>query len=173
MNFHHLPWPIDELLALGETEVEMRVTLSYFIEPNPSSRVATSRYRYQSHGLRFEVKRSLESSEAFKARINQAIRDEDFENHHQAGPSGNWLVGTDGRTKGSIHSDIWRGTAADLATQDVIGVYPTHGWWSRRLPLKRYENIARYSLIISIRTPSTELNLYTPIANKIGTIITV
>jgi hypothetical protein len=30
----------------------MRVTLSYFIEPNPSSR-GRSKYSYESHGLRF------------------------------------------------------------------------------------------------------------------------
>lgn len=171
MNFHQLPWPSDELLALGETEVEMRATLSYFIEPNPSSRVAASRYRYQSHGLRFDVKRSLESIDSFKARINQAIRDEDYDNNPQPGYTGNWLVGDKGRTKGSIHSDIWRGTAADLATQDVIGIYPTHGWWSKRTPLKRYENKVRYSLIISINTPTIGLDLYTPIVNKIRTII--
>lgn len=38
MNLHRLPWPLAELEALGETQVEMRVTLSYFIEPNPSAR---------------------------------------------------------------------------------------------------------------------------------------
>ena len=38
MNLHRLPWPLAELEALGETPVEMRVTLSYFIEPNPSAR---------------------------------------------------------------------------------------------------------------------------------------
>ena len=54
-----MPWPLDELEQLGETQVEMRVTLSYFIEPNPSSRGFRSRYRYESHGLRFECKAAL------------------------------------------------------------------------------------------------------------------
>ena len=77
MNLHRLPWPLGELEALGEAEVEMRVTLSYFIEPNPSSRGIKSRYRYESHSLRFEVKRAHESEEEFRTRINVAARDAD------------------------------------------------------------------------------------------------
>jgi hypothetical protein len=38
MKFYTLPFPQKELENLGGTKVEMRVTLSYFIEPNPSSR---------------------------------------------------------------------------------------------------------------------------------------
>ncbi len=70
MNLHRLPWPLAELEGLGDTEVEMRVTLSYFIEPNPSNRGFKSRYRYESHGLRFDVKRAHESEADFRSRIN-------------------------------------------------------------------------------------------------------
>ena len=77
MHLHSLPWPHDVLESLGETPVEMRVTLSYFIEPNPSRRGARSRYRYESHGFRFDVKRPLESTDEFRKRINLAARDED------------------------------------------------------------------------------------------------
>ncbi|WP_239988383.1 S8 family serine peptidase [Pseudomonas syringae] len=52
MNFHSLQWPHQELLDLGNVDVEMRVTLSYFIEPNAgvAERGITARYRYESHG---------------------------------------------------------------------------------------------------------------------------
>ena len=60
MHLHNLPWPREALEGLGETQVEMRVTLSYFIEPNPSRRGVRSRYRYESHGLRFDVRRPHE-----------------------------------------------------------------------------------------------------------------
>lgn len=76
MQLHKLPWPKQELEQLGEHSVEMRVTLSYYIEPNPSARGPRSRYRYQSHGLRFDVKRAGESPHDFRARINKAARDE-------------------------------------------------------------------------------------------------
>jgi hypothetical protein len=38
MNLHEFPWPRTQLEQLGETEVELRVTLSYFVEPNPGER---------------------------------------------------------------------------------------------------------------------------------------
>lgn len=59
MNLHALPWPKDELEALQNTQVELRVTLSYFIEPNPSARGSASKYYYPSHRLRFDVQRPL------------------------------------------------------------------------------------------------------------------
>ena len=82
MQLHLLPWPQDALESLGGTEVEMRVTMSYFIEPNPSQR-GNSRYRYQSHGLRFDVKRPTETPNAFRARINAAVEREGPEDRRQ------------------------------------------------------------------------------------------
>ena len=38
MNLHQFPWPLTELEQLAETEVELRVTLSYYVEPNPGER---------------------------------------------------------------------------------------------------------------------------------------
>ena len=35
MDLHTLPWPRDVLMSLGENEVKLKVTLSYFIEPGP------------------------------------------------------------------------------------------------------------------------------------------
>ncbi|RJQ77319.1 MAG: hypothetical protein C4519_13700 [Desulfobacteraceae bacterium] len=166
MNLHRLPWPLTELEALGDTEVEMRVTLSYFIEPNPSERGVRSRYRYESHGLRFDVKRPLESDGGFRARINAAARDEE-EGTRGGGDDLGWLIGTQKRHKGSLHSDIWRGSAADLASRGVLAVYPALGWWKTRPRLERYERAARYALIASIRAPEVDVDLYTAVANQI------
>lgn len=166
MNLHSLPWPLDELESLGNTEVEMRVTLSYFIEPNPSARGVTSRYRYESHGLRFEVKRPLESTQDFRARINAKARDE--EGYTPSGDSDPaWVVGTSNRHKGSLHSDIWKGSAADLASRGEIAIYPSSGWWKSRQALKQYDRAVRYSLIVSIKAPEVDIDLYSPIANQL------
>ena len=167
MHLHDLPWPRDVLEDLGETPVEMRVTLSYFIEPNPSRRGHRSRYRYESHGLRFEVKRPLESIVEFRKRINLAARDEDEGNPRRNERDPEWLIGTQGRHRGSLHGDIWRGTAADLASRGVIAVYPTAGWWKTRQALERYDKAARYALIVSIRAPEVDVDLYTEVANQI------
>ncbi len=169
MHLHRLPWPSDVLESLGETQVEMRVTLSYFIEPNPSGRDVRSRYRYESHGLRFDVKRPTESVDEFRKRINLAARDED-EGTRRRKSDGDpaWLIGTQGRHRGSLHSDLWRGTAADLASRGNIAVYPTAGWWKTRPAMERYDQTARYSLIISIKAPEVAVDLYAEVANLIA-----
>ncbi|MEZ5506446.1 MAG: S8 family peptidase [Gammaproteobacteria bacterium] len=167
MNLHQLPWPLAELEMLGEAQVEMRVTLSYFIEPNPSARGVTSRYRYESHGLRFDVKRPLESDPDFRARINAAARDdEERVNRNDNDPY--WVIGKKNRHKGSLHSDIWKGSAAELASRGAIAVYPSLGWWKTRPALERYDQRIRYSLVVSINAPDIDVDLYTPIANQIG-----
>ena len=166
MNLHPLPWPLVELEALGAAQVEMRVTLSYFIEPNPSERGFRTRYRYESHGLRFEVKRPVESIDNFRARINAAARNEE-EGTRMSGDDSNWLIGKQNRHKGSIHSDVWRGSAADLASRGVIAIYPALGWWKTRKRFEGYNKSVRYSLIVSIRAPETHIDLYAAIRNQI------
>ena len=168
MHLHDLPWPRDVLEDLGETPVEMRVTLSYFIEPNPSRRGHRSRYRYESHGLRFDVKRPLESVVEFRKRVNLAARDEDEGSPGRSGGDAAWLIGARGRHRGSLHGDIWRGTAADLASRGIIAVYPTAGWWKTRQALERYDKAARYALVVSIRAPEVDVDLCTEVANQIA-----
>ena len=168
MHMHDLPWPRDVLEDLGETQVEMRVTLSYFIEPNPSRRGHRSRYRYESHGLRFEVKRPLESVVEFRKRINRAARDEGEGSPGNTDGDPYWLLGTRARHLGSLHCDIWRGTAAELASRGAIAVYPTAGWWKSRQALKRYDKVARYALVVSIRAPEVDVDLYTAVENLLA-----
>jgi hypothetical protein len=168
MHLHRLPWPKEVLEELGEVPVELRVTLSYFIEPNPSQRGVRSRYRYESHGLRFEVKRPQESLDGFRHRINVAARDEET-GSRRSGTDPGWLIGTQVRHRGSLHSDVWQGTAADLASRGALAIYPVTGWWKTRPALERYDQAARYSLIVSIRAPEVEVDLYNEIANLIST----
>ena len=166
MHLHGLPWPKESLQALGETEVELVVTLSYFIEPNPSSRNVAGKYSYASHQLRFDVKRPLESLDAFRRRINREARD--AETGTTAGPGdAGWLLGHQFRHKGSIHKDVWKGKAADLAERAQIAVYPAMGWWRTRTGLQRYDKTARYALVISIRVPDVDVDIYNEVATKI------
>ena len=168
MHLHNLPWPREALEGLGETQVEMRVTLSYFIEPNPSRRGARSRYRYESHGLRFDVKRPHETVGEFRSRINAAARDEEEGTGGGHGTDLGWLIGKQVRHRGSLHGDIWRGNAAELASRGCLAVYPAVGWWKTRQALERYNQAARYALIVSIRAPEVDVDLRTEVANQIG-----
>ena len=71
------------------------------------------------------------------------------------------------RHRGSLHQDVWEGTAADLASRGFLAVYPAAGWWRTRPALERYDLPARYSLVVSIRTEQTEIDLYNAIAQKV------
>jgi hypothetical protein len=165
MHVHGLPWPMALLQDLGETPVTMRVTLSYFIQPSPGRMGWGRKFRFQSHGLRFKVKRPGERIEAFLKRCSRAAWDEDEGRPETEAEEQNWVVGPNGQTHGSIHSDCWEGIAADLADCGHVAVYPVTGWWRERPHLGRLENKARYSLVISIETPDQEIDLYHAIEN--------
>lgn len=167
IHMFNLPWPNDVLADLGETEVELRVTLSYFVEPNPARLGWKSRHRYQSHGLRFEVMRRAETVEEFAKRINQLEREE-VERRHETTADEGWFFGPRARERGSIHSDYWTGTAADLAARGMIGVHPVTGWWKEQPKRDRSAAGVRYALIISIDAPEVETDLWTPVAIKVG-----
>ncbi|MFA7174526.1 MAG: S8 family serine peptidase [Kiritimatiellia bacterium] len=167
MHVHDLPWPVEALSDLGETKVKMRVTLSYFIEPGPGEIGWNNRYRYPSHLLRFEVNGAGEDKPDFVARVNEKARDEDG-HPGTSGPSDKWFLGPNARNVGSIHSDIWEGTAADLAASNLIAVFPAGGWWKDRQHLCKENSKCRYSLVVSIETPTEDVDIYTPVAVKVG-----
>ncbi|MBN2180426.1 MAG: S8 family peptidase [Sedimentisphaerales bacterium] len=168
MHIHELPWPKEVLLELGETPVELKVTLSYFIEPGPGEIGWRDRYRYASHALRFDVNSVNEDRRDFLARLNNAARDAEY-NRDTAPDSGSdrWLIGSQNRKLGTVHSDIWRGNAANIATCNLIGIYPVIGWWRERHHLGRWNRKTRYSLIVSLHTPEQAVDLYTPVANML------
>jgi hypothetical protein len=167
MNLHVLPWPREELMRIGTTEVQLRVTLSYFVEPNPGERGWQGRYRYPSHSLRFALKRSHESDEEFRARINKAVvlEEEDRTSPSDVGDD-HWFLGRI-RDVGSLHSDIWIGSAAELLRRNALAVYPIGGWWKEKPQLARYNMDVRYALCISLRALSAE-DIYTPLAISLG-----
>jgi hypothetical protein len=163
MGLHELPWPKEQLLALGENTVTMRVTLSYFIEPKPGRRegFVKTRHRYQSHGLRFEVRRPEETLDQFRQRVSKAARDEDDE-YEPVGDASGWELGPQVRTRGSVHSDWWTGSAAALANSGHIAVYPVSGWW-REAKGHHWTKEARYALVVTIRTEEQHIDIYTPV----------
>ncbi len=174
MHLYELPWPKEVLLDLPlETDVMMRVTLSYFIEPGPGEIGWQDRYRYASHALRFDVKSPGESKEKFIKRINIAARDEDEESPYTESASQHWTLGSHARDKGSIHSDIWKGTTAELADSNIISVYPRIGWWRERHHLGKWNKQTRYALVVSISTPEEEIDIYTPVAIQVGVAIPI
>lgn len=168
MHFYDLPWPIEVLQALpDDVDVKMKITLSYFIEPGPGEIGWKDRYRYASHVLRFDINNPGESKEEFIKRINKAAREEDEQLSSTQSASGHWLLGSNARDRGSVHSDTWNGTSAELASSRFISIMPKIGWWKERSHLGDWGRKTRYSLIVSIETEETEIDLYTPIVTKL------
>lgn len=171
MHLHSLPWPRAELELLAEIEVELRITLSYFVEPNPGDRGWARKHRYASHGLRFAVKRSVETIDEFRARINRAVELEEQGAQVDLG-SDAWFLGTL-RDAGSVHSDYWRGTGAELGRRDAIAIYPVGGWWKENRASQRYDRSVRYCLVVSLRAGAGAIDIYTPIQTAITTSIQI
>lgn len=164
MNIHEIPWPKYILEQLFDAPVELKVTLSYFIEPSPGEIGWKDKYKYSSCGLRFDIN-GTDTKDVFLNRVSDAIKNNDGIESSSGGID--WILGKNNRSAGSIHSDIWRGTAAELATSNIVSVYPVGGWWKDRAYLKKWNKKVRYSLVVSISTPKTEVDLYTPIVTEI------
>lgn len=139
------------------------MTLSYFIEPNPSRLGWRSKHRYQSHGLRFDVKRPTESNGEFRRRIHKAALDEE-NNARGSSERSDWFLGPQARHRGSLHADMLETTAAELAECGAIAVYPVTGWWKELPKRDRSEHGARYALIVSLETlVDVNIDIWTPI----------
>lgn len=153
MIIYDLPWPTEELMKLGEEKVIVRITLSYFIEPNP--KVATSDYAGAS--LAWDFQGPYESNDEFMKRVNRANRTEEDPTSGYTNTL-NWQIGSIARSRGTIQSDFTVITAAELASCGKVVIYPRKGWWDT---LRENKNKSiPYSIIISIETTNTEINLY-------------
>lgn len=163
IHFYDLPWPRVVLQALENASVTMKVTLSYFVEPNLSGRAGTRPDTYRSFGLRFALKKRTETARDFRARLSKT--DEAAE---KVGTETDyWLLGPQAMQAGSLHCDIWRGPAVDLAAHDEIAVLPVGGWWKSHLGQKRVNDKARYALVISISAPDQDVDLYAEVKAEI------
>ena len=174
VHFYSLPWPKEQLLDLGSSKAVLRVTLSYFIEPAPGETGRNSRYQYASHLLRFDICKETESEEVFRRRINRGMDKNDGGAAEELeGGVADWQIGRQGRDKGSIHSDRIETNAANLATRNLIAVYPQTGWWRTRPHLEGWTKKARYSLIVSVTTEDQSVDIYTPVAIQTSVPVTV
>jgi Subtilase family len=163
-RLHELPWPREVLQELGTAPVSLRVTLSYFIEPTASRRGWRQRYSYASHALRFELQDPLESEAQFIRRVNHDV-DTEESGGRPSGGQVRWRVGANQRNLGSLHQDVWETSGVELAQSGKLAIYPVGGWWKNNRTHDRIDKVVRYSLVVSLKTADTEVDLYTPIAN--------
>jgi hypothetical protein len=114
------------------------------------------------------VKTATENVHDFHRRLNQRALEEDEERPDTAGDSATWFLGEQARNRGSLHSDIWVGTAADLAERSHVGIYPVSGWWKDQPTRDRSALGARYALVVSIATEAVGVDIWTPVAVQVG-----
>lgn len=168
MLLYTLPWPENELSKLAEEEVKLRITLSYFVEPNPGERGWHNKYKYCSFGLRFDLNSSEENSNEFVSRINKKFKNDNPEIDKTESDASKWCLGQKLRSNGSIHSDVWSGTALELAEKKFIAIYPVSGWWKELKSENRQSSLGKFSLIISIETKENNLEIHNEVENIIN-----
>ena len=179
IHYYEFPWPKEILEDLGEANVTLRVTLSYFIEPNPGERGYTTKYAYQSTALKFSLINSGEDFENFKIRTNKinqnALKESlgveklDSGEYEKATGANRWALGADTVFKGSIHSNYLNGSAAEVASCNKLAIFPlASGWWKQLKKQNKGDSQLRYSLIVSIETPENTADIYTPIATRVA-----
>lgn len=160
-HFYRLPFPKDILEQLGEQDVRLKLTLSYFIAPNPGRFASIDAQRYQSYGLRFDLKRRTENEAGFVERTNALERDDPLGSGPSGGDNTGWRFGPNSISAGSLHCDEWTGSAVALAARDLICVKPVTGWWKQSV--KNCKKRGRYALIATLSAPGLEVDLHTPI----------
>jgi hypothetical protein len=162
-HYYDLPIPASMLEQLENEPVELKVTLSYFIDPNPGLSANVDPQRYQSYGLRFDHQRRNESVARFKARVN-AAEPASIPPVAREPADGKWMLGDDSISAGSVHCDVWQGRAIELLQRSMLCVKPVNGWWRKRASTEICNRQARYALVVTLRASNVELDIHTPIA---------
>jgi hypothetical protein len=147
--------PLPEGLAEQDRPAELRVTLSYFAEPNLYR-------RRQSRGLdlKWDMQGAAEAEDKFLKRINKLMRAP----KEKADTRGfKWMIGPQKRGRSTVQSDRWSGPASLLAGPKLIAVVPVLGWWDLRSHLQTAT--MRFSLIVTVRINGVDI--YTPIAQAL------
>ena len=163
MKSFHLPWPDDALKGLGAQEVQLRCTLSYFVQPDPHSAGLDRPGLYPSHRLKFDFQRQDESEAKAVRRVNKAAA----EAPGASEPDPGWVLGWQNRARGTLNHDIWTGPAYQLANRRLVTVVPIRGWWAASRAVEAEEQALPFSLIVSIRTPATAVDLVAEVRQKV------
>ena len=162
-HYYKLPLPASALEALGNEFVDLKITLSYFIDPSPGFSANVDPQRYQSFGLRFDLRRKGEAVAAFRQRVNVSERDDPRRAPAPHPDDNRWLLGPDSISAGSLHCDVWSGPAIDLLGRDMICIRPVGGWWRERARAEIVNRSTRYALVVTLKARQTDIDLYTPV----------
>ena len=161
---HDLPWPEEALRDLGEADVRLKLTLSYFVEPSPSKRGWRQRYTYPSHQLRFELRNPAETERIFVGRIKRPGGLAEEGGSTVADPSAGDR--SDQRNNESLIKNIWEGAGEELAACGQVAVYLFGGRRKRNRRSDRMDCSIRHSLLLSLKYASPRRRSLYPIATR-------
>lgn len=145
VKLYRLPVP-DTLMAGGDTDVELRVTLSYFPEPNKFGRSI-----FHGLDLKWDMQGPQELEGEFLQRVNVLKRPKLANGKRtkiDAKKSFDWDLGIQVRSRGTVQSDRWRGKLSSLVGDKLIAIVPVLGWWDQRRELRLQE--MPFSLVVSV-----------------------
>lgn len=148
VKLYRLPLP-ESLLTDADSNVELRVTLSYFTEPNKFGRRT-----YHGLDLTWDMQGPQESEQAFLERINALKRPKDADGKRVKSSktkSFDWEIGINARSRGTVQSDRWRGKMSALVGDKLLAIVPVLGWWEQRKALRMQE--MTFSLVVSVLGP--------------------
>ena len=148
IKLYRLPVP-SELLDNADADVELRITLSYFTEPNKYGRRV-----FRGLDLKWDMQGPQETEDQFIERVNALKRPKSEAAKRKnlvSTKSFDWDIGIQSRSRGTVQSDRWRGKMSALAGDKLIAIIPVLGWWDQRKFLK--EQIMNFSLVASVCGP--------------------
>ena len=162
-HYFSLPFPPAMLERLENEVIELKITLSYFIDPSPGLSANVDPQRYQSFGLRFDLRRKGETIDQFKQRVNAAELEDPAIAPRNQQDDGRWMLGPQSVSAGSLHCDVWTGPALELLARDTLCVKPVNGWWRQRAAKKVCNQKTRYSMVVTLKTRNVDLDIYSEI----------
>lgn len=168
LKMYRLPIPLD-LLGDTDSDVELRVTLSYFAEPNRFGRTV-----FRGLDLKWDMQGPQESENEFLQRINVQKRPKSASGKPlkiATKKSFSWDIGMQLRSRSTVQSDRWRGKMSALAGDKLIAIIPVLGWWDQRRDLKMLE--MRFSLLVSVFGPGVYAAIKTRVEVPVETSIEV
>jgi Subtilase family len=145
---YRLPIP-SSLLSDADPDVELRVTLSYFAEPNKYGRRV-----FHGLDLKWDMQGPQELEEEFLQRINVLKRPKGSDGKPEkihTKKSFAWDVGKQLRSRGTVQSDRCSVKMSDIVGDKLIAIVPILGWWDQRPDLQH--DAMRFSLIVSVFGP--------------------
>lgn len=171
---YKIPVPEDILTLDMNASANLKVTLSYFAEPNEPEK--KTRNTYRGLDLDWDVQGYDVTDEEFDMHLNNIYRKEYNEGRDRDERFSSstinqydWKIGKTRRNKGTVQSDELETlvSISEIVGSRGIAVFPRLGWWDKKSEFKHQK--LHFSLIITVEIfTEKDIDIYTPIKAAVG-----